>query len=114
MNAELLTDHALVIQLIVHVRDFGADHTTVTMFAEEVLRRMGPLEPKTRLHTLGMLTQRFRRYGLSATWFKAEALAGRIPHFVVGRRIFFDPEAVECALLERAADIHPAAVNTGA
>jgi len=56
----------------------------------------------TQLHTLRMLAQRFRRYGLSMAWLQAEAEAGRIPCFKAGRRLLFDPDAVERALIERA------------
>lgn len=42
------------------------------------------------------------RLGLPAAWFKAEAEAGRIPSLHAGRRLVFNPEAVERALLERA------------
>ena len=56
-----------------------------------------------RLHTLRMLAQHFKRYGISAGWLKAEAEAGRIPCFKAGRRLLFDAEAVEQALLQRAA-----------
>lgn len=55
-----------------------------------------------QLHTLRMLAQRFKRYGLTVAWLKAEAEAGRIPCFKAGRRLLFDPEAVEQALVERA------------
>ena len=54
------------------------------------------------LHTLRMLGRRFKRFGLSVAWLQAEAEAGRIPCFKAGRRLLFDPEAVECALLQRA------------
>lgn len=55
-----------------------------------------------KLHTLRMLAERFRRYGLSANWLKAEATAGRIPCFKAGRRLLFDPDAVEQTLIARA------------
>lgn len=55
-----------------------------------------------QLHTLRMLARRFKRYGISMAWLQTEAEAGRIPCFRAGRRVLFDPEAVECALLERA------------
>lgn len=58
---------------------------------------------KTRLYTLRMLAQRFKRYGLSAAWLKAEAEAGRIPYLKAGRRMLFDAEAVEAVLIRRAA-----------
>ena len=54
------------------------------------------------LHTLRMLAQHLRRYGLSMSWLKAEAEAGRIPCFKAGKRLLFDPEAVERALIARA------------
>lgn len=41
--------------------------------------------------------------GLSWTWLYGEARAGRLPYLRVGRRMLFDPEAVELALLHRAA-----------
>ncbi len=39
---------------------------------------------------------------LPARWLKAEALAGRIANLRVGRRLMFNPKAVERALAERA------------
>ena len=43
------------------------------------------------------------RFGLPLAWVKAEAEAGRIPCLRVGRRLLFNPEAVEHVLAERAA-----------
>jgi hypothetical protein len=40
---------------------------------------------------------------LPAAWLRTEALAGRIPSLRVGRRLLFNPVAVEEALLKRAA-----------
>jgi hypothetical protein len=54
------------------------------------------------LHTLRMLAERFKPFGLTQAWLKAEADAGRIPCFRAGQRMLFDPEAVEQALLQRA------------
>jgi hypothetical protein len=51
------------------------------------------------LNVLGLA----RRLGLPAAWLKAEAKAGRIPSLRAGRRLLFNPEAVERVLLERAA-----------
>lgn len=51
-----------------------------------------------------MLAQRFKRYGLSVAWLKAEAEAGRIPHLRAGRRLLFDAEAVEAVLIQRASE----------
>jgi hypothetical protein len=48
------------------------------------------------LHTLS------RRLGLPAAWIKAEAKAGRIPSLRAGRRLMFNPGAVESILIERA------------
>lgn len=42
------------------------------------------------------------RTGLSASWLKAEARAGRIPSLRMGRRRMFNIDAVEAAILERA------------
>jgi hypothetical protein len=66
---------------------------------------------ENQLHTLRMLARRFKRYGLTQAWLKAEATAGRIPCFTVGRRMLFDPDAVESALIERAR--HGKEVNHG-
>ena len=43
------------------------------------------------------------RLKLPAAWLKAEAEAERIPSLRAGRRLLFNPEAVEQVLLERAA-----------
>ena len=43
-----------------------------------------------------------QRLGLPAAWLKAEAEAGGIPSLRAGRRLLFNPEAVEHALIERA------------
>jgi hypothetical protein len=52
-----------------------------------------------------MLAERFKRYGISQAWLKAEAEAGRIPCFRAGRKLLFDyPQAVEQSLLPRARD----------
>lgn len=64
-----------------------------------------------QLCTLHGLADRFRRFGLSKAWLKAEAEAGRIPSLRAGRRLLFDPEAVEAALLERAAARAPEVDN---
>lgn len=50
-----------------------------------------------------------RRLGLPAAWIKAEAEAGRIPSLRAGRRLMFNPDAVERILIERAkTDTEPA------
>jgi excisionase family DNA binding protein len=43
-----------------------------------------------------------RRLGLSATWLKNEAEAGRVPSLRMGRSLRFNAMAVERALLSRA------------
>jgi len=43
-----------------------------------------------------------RRLGLSVSWIKAEAKAGRIPHIYAGRKLMFNPEVVELTLIDRA------------
>lgn len=55
-----------------------------------------------KLFTLRDLANRFKRFGLSIAWFKAEAEAKRIPCFKAGRKLLFDPDAVEQSLLARA------------
>ena len=57
---------------------------------------------ENKLFTLRDLANRFKRFGLSIAWLKAEAEAGRIPCFKAGRKLLFDPEAVEQSLLQRA------------
>jgi hypothetical protein len=57
---------------------------------------------ENRLFTLRDLARRFKRFGLSLAWLRAEAEAGRIPCFKAGRKLVFDPEAVEQSLLARA------------
>jgi len=57
---------------------------------------------ENKLSTLRDLANRFKRFGLSIAWLKAEAEAGRIPCFRAGRKLLFDPEAVEQSLLQRA------------
>lgn len=52
-----------------------------------------------------MLARHFKRYGLSAAWLKAEVEAGRIPCLKAGRRLLFDADAVEAALIKRAAQM---------
>jgi hypothetical protein len=61
---------------------------------------------ENKLFTLRDLANRFKRFGLSIAWLKAEAEAGRIPCFKAGRKMLFDPEAVEQSLLQRARVAH--------
>ena len=42
------------------------------------------------------------RLGVPAAWLRAEAQAGRLPCLRVGRRLLFNPDSIEAALLERA------------
>ena len=42
------------------------------------------------------------RCGVSESWLRAEALAGRIPHLIANRRLLFNPQQVEAALVRRA------------
>ena len=48
------------------------------------------------------ITELARTTGLPLAWLKDEAKAGRIPRLLVGRRLLFDPEAVDRVLAERA------------
>lgn len=59
--------------------------------------------------TLQSLAQRL---GLPAAWLKSEAEAGRIPSLRAGRRLAFNHEQVEAALLRRDHDKEPAASVT--
>jgi len=43
------------------------------------------------------------RLGVPAAWLRAEARAARVPYLRVGRRLLFNPAAVEAVLLDRAA-----------
>lgn len=43
------------------------------------------------------------RTKLPREWLRTEALAGRLPYLKVGRKLLFNPEAVERKLAERAA-----------
>jgi len=54
----------------------------------------------TRLSTLYGLSKALR---LPASWLKNEAVNGRIPALIAGRRMLFNVEAVERELLDRAA-----------
>lgn len=49
-----------------------------------------------------------RRTGLPTAWLRAEAGVGRLPSLIAGRRLMFNLEAVESALLDRV-DERPAA-----
>ena len=60
----------------------------------------GGMENETKLLTVVALARVLR---IPATWLKSEALAGRLPCLRVGRRMLFNRDAVEVALLERAA-----------
>jgi hypothetical protein len=77
------------------------NHSLGTLHSHGAYHNGGVMKTQ-QLHTLTMIARHFQRYGLSADWFKAEAKAGRIPHYNTGRKLLFDPEAVERALLERA------------
>lgn len=44
-----------------------------------------------------------RKLHLPAGWIKDEAMAGRLPHLKVGRRLIFEEQAVRTELARRAA-----------
>jgi hypothetical protein len=46
--------------------------------------------------------QMARRLGVTVSWLKTEADAGRIPHLKADNRYLFEPEEVEQTLVERA------------
>jgi hypothetical protein len=54
-------------------------------------------ETKKPLYLVAMA----RRLRVPATWLRAEAYAGRIPHLRAGRALLFDPEVVERVVLDR-------------
>lgn len=57
-----------------------------------------------QLVSLRGLASRLRRFGLTLAWLQAEAEAGRIPCMRAEKRWLFNVEAVEEALLRRAAE----------
>jgi len=57
---------------------------------------------ENKLFTMRDLANRFKRFGPSVAWLKAEAETGHIPCFKAGRKLLFDVEAVEQSLLQRA------------
>ena len=48
------------------------------------------------------LARMARRLGVTSTWLRAEADAGRVPSLRAGSRYLFAPTAVELVLAERA------------
>jgi hypothetical protein len=55
------------------------------------------------MESLTSLTGLSIRLRLPRKWLRAEALASRIPCLKIGRKLLFNPGAVEKALAERAA-----------
>ena len=55
------------------------------------------------METLTNLAGLVARLRLPREWLRAEAKAGRIPCLRVGRKLLFNPEAVEKSLAKRAA-----------
>jgi hypothetical protein len=49
------------------------------------------------------LTECCREFGLPVRWLKDEVKAGRLPALKVGRALFFERDAIERTLAERAA-----------
>ena len=60
---------------------------------------MATMNCTPRLLTIGAMA---RRLHVPATWLRAEALAGRLPHLRAGQRVLFHVDTVEQILLERA------------
>lgn len=54
-------------------------------------------------HEIVTLEGLARRLKLSKAWLHREAVAGRIPSLIAGKRRRFNPAAVEAVLAERAA-----------
>lgn len=67
------------------------------------LYRQGMETTTTRLVTVRGLADRLK---LPAAWLRTEAEAGRIPSLRAGRRLLFNPTAVERVLLNRAAGMN--------
>lgn len=63
---------------------------------------------------LQQLRMTARTLGVPAYWLRAEALAGRVPALKAGRKLLFDHEAVEEALLARAGGEKAAESNRNA
>jgi len=51
-----------------------------------------------------LTVHRLKQYGISTSWLRREARAGRIPFVRIGRRLWFSPKAVERTLLEHATE----------
>lgn len=56
------------------------------------------IEETNRPLNLGAMARRLR---VPATWLRAEADAGRIPHLRAGSALLFDPETVERIVFDR-------------
>ena len=50
------------------------------------------------------LARMARRLGVTCTWLRSEADAGRVPSLRAGNRYLFSPQAVEAVLAARAAN----------
>ena len=59
--------------------------------------------PTSELVNLRELARQLRRFGITHVWLKQEAEAGRLPCMHTGKRLLFNAQAVEDALLRRAA-----------
>jgi hypothetical protein len=55
-----------------------------------------------QIETFVPLRQTAAHLGVPASWLRAEAEAGRVPHLKTGRQVLFHPPTVEQALLDRA------------
>jgi len=60
---------------------------------------------QTRKHNLVPLLPAAKQLGISPSWLRREAEAGRIPHLRAGDRLLFVPEIVQRVLAERASRI---------
>lgn len=59
---------------------------------------VGMIEESKKPMHLGAMARRLR---VPATWLRAEADAGRIPHLRAGTALLFDPEIVERIVFDR-------------
>ncbi len=95
------------IELLSTMRASYPEHQDVSRWELAIFALSHPDRSIPRLHSIVMMRARLRRFGISIKWLEDEAQAGRIPSLRIraGKRdrFVFDPEAVETALLRRAA-----------
>ncbi len=73
--------------------------------------RVGMTEENKKPLFLGAMARRLR---VPATWLRAEAEAGRMPHLRAGNAMLFNPEEVERIVFERLRELPRPAKGGGA